>query len=85
MTNLLRITSWQHVLREIVLPKDLFERLKEAAEISSVTELTSYLEEIESLGEAGGRLAEQMREPIRNYDMDTILNILSEIRVDTTK
>ena len=72
-------------LAEIVLPKDLFERLKEAAEISSVTELTSYLKEIESLGEAGQRLAEHLREPIRNYDMETILNILSEIRIETTK
>lgn len=38
-----------------------------------------------ALGEAGKRLTEQLREPIRNYDMETILNILSEIRVKTTK
>jgi len=64
---------------DVVLPKELYERLKEAAEIASVTELTSYLKEIESLGEAGQRLAERMREAIRNYDMETILNILSDL------
>jgi hypothetical protein len=42
--------------------------LKGAAEIASVTELTSYLQEIELPGEAGQRLAEQIREPIRNYN-----------------
>ncbi len=70
---------------DIFLPKDLYERLKEAAEITSVTELRNYLQEIESLGETGQRLAEQMRTPIRNYDMETILNILSEIRIDTNQ
>jgi signal transduction histidine kinase/ligand-binding sensor domain-containing protein/DNA-binding response OmpR family regulator len=70
---------------DIVLPQDLHERLKEAAEIASVTELTRYLQEIEALGEAGQRLAEQMREPIRNYDMETILKLLSEMRIETTE
>jgi hypothetical protein len=84
-TNDSPLTSWQHVLPEIVFPKDLYERLKEAAEIASVTELTSYLKEIESLGEAGQRLAEQMRTPIRNYDLETILKLVSEICVETTK
>ena len=70
---------------DIVLPQDLYERLREAAEISSVTELMSYLKGIETLGKAGQCLAEQLREPIRNYDMETILSLLSEIHVDTIK
>jgi len=67
---------------EIVIDAELIGKLKEAAEICNITKLTDYLDELESLGTAGERLAKQLRAPVRNYDMEAILTILSEIRND---
>ena len=65
-------------LSKITLSEDLLRRMQEAAEISSVTELTSYLDEVASSGEEGGRLAEHLRELILEYNMEAILTILRE-------
>jgi len=62
---------------EIVIPEELLQQLKEAAEIYNVTKLTDYLDEVEALGPAGKRLTEYLRILIRNYDMEAILTILS--------
>jgi hypothetical protein len=64
----------------IVIPEDLLQRLKTAAEIYNVTKLTEYLDELASLGEEAKSLAEHLRGLIRGYDMDAILKTLSEIR-----
>ena len=66
-------------LSKVSLSEDLLRRMREAAEISSVTELTDYAEEVASLGVEGERLAEQLREFVRNYDMESILTMLSGI------
>ncbi len=60
------------------LPEELLTRLKSAAELYRVTELEGHLHEVEELGAEGQKLAEQLRRLIRNYDMEAILNILSE-------
>ena len=65
---------------EIVIPEELLEKLRGAAEICNITKLMDYLDEMEPLGTAGERLAEHLRAPVRNYDMETILTILSQIR-----
>jgi CheY-like chemotaxis protein len=64
----------------VSLPKELVERMKEAAELYRVTELRKYLAQVEGLGPEGQRLAQQLRERIQNYAMDEILKILSEIQ-----
>ena len=62
------------------LPEELLKRLKSATELYRVTELESNLHEVEELGPAGKQLAEKLRGFIRNYDMEAILNILSEMQ-----
>ncbi len=65
---------------DVSLPEELLMRLKSSAELYRVTELESHLPELEELGAEGSRLAERLRGLIRNYDMKTILNILSEMQ-----
>ncbi|MBI1925069.1 response regulator [Candidatus Poribacteria bacterium] len=64
----------------VVLPKDLFARLKSAAEFGNVTGLSECLDEVHRLGEHGQFLAEQIREHTRNFDMAAILSILREVK-----
>ena len=64
---------------DVSLPEELLLRLKKSAELYKVTELESHLHEVEELGPTGHRLAERLRGLIRNYDMEAILKILSEI------
>jgi CheY-like chemotaxis protein len=64
---------------DVSLPEELLTRLKLAAELYRVTELESHLHEVEELGPAGRRLAERLRGLIRNYDMEEIRKILSEL------
>ena len=65
---------------DVSLPGDLLTRLKAAAELYRVTQLEIDLNEVEGLGPAGKRLAERLRELVRNYDMEGVLNVLSEIQ-----
>jgi len=65
-------------LTQIVLPEDLLSRLKEAAEIYSLTQLNQCLDEMVQLDEPSRLLAEQLRVLGRNQDMEAILDILSE-------
>ncbi|MBC8231179.1 response regulator [bacterium] len=62
------------------LPEELLKRLKSATELYRVTELEGHLHEVEELGPAGKQLAEKLRGFIRNYDMEAILNILSQMQ-----
>jgi hypothetical protein len=64
----------------ITIPEHIYLSLKEAAEVYSVTELGRYLDAVAKLGEDGQLLAEHLRQLSRNYDMEAILNILSEVR-----
>ncbi len=63
----------------ITLPEGLISRLREAAEYGHVTELERLLQEVEQIGEEGARLAEQLRELSRNFDMEGILSILEVV------
>ena len=62
------------------LPEELLTRLKSAAVFYRVTELDGQLHEVEELGPEGRQLAEKLRGLIRNYDMEAILKILSEMQ-----
>mgnify|MGYP001596325904 CR=1 FL=1 len=65
---------------EVVLPADLLVRLRRAAELYSVTEMEEYLREVEQLGEAPGKFAAHLRSLRQRHDMETILDLLREIR-----
>ena len=62
------------------VPKTLLERLKTAAEFHRITKLESALNEVDALGAEEHRLAERLREMIRNYDIEGVLNALSEVQ-----
>jgi len=64
----------------ISLPEELLMRLKSGAELYRVTALENHLREVEELGTEGRQLAEKLRGLIRNYDMEAILKILSEMQ-----
>ena len=67
-------------LSQVALPTALHSRIKEAAELYNISTLEACLDEVEQLGNDGGRLAKNLRELVSNYDMDGILNVLAEIR-----
>ena len=64
---------------EIVLPKELLSRLKDAAEIGEVTTLIECIQEVRQIGEQECLLAERLHELGRRLDMDKILEILESI------
>jgi signal transduction histidine kinase/ligand-binding sensor domain-containing protein/CheY-like chemotaxis protein len=63
----------------LTLPEGLHARLREAAELYSVTELETYFNEVEQLGEEHRRLAGHLRELRRKHDIESILQILQEV------
>ena len=74
---------------QVPLPSPLLGELKEAAEFGRVTQLEALLSQMESLGEPERLLAEQMRTFSRNFDMESIIDLLEvvehETRVETTR
>jgi len=60
----------------IELPAELRGKLREAAELFSVTEIEDYLGEVEGLGEEQRRLASHLRELKQAHDMNGILRAL---------
>jgi CheY-like chemotaxis protein len=73
-------TESQEIPADVSLPEELLSRLKNAAELHKVTELKTHLNEMEELGSEGKQLAQRLRELIRNYDLEAVLKILSEIQ-----
>jgi signal transduction histidine kinase/DNA-binding response OmpR family regulator len=66
-------------LRNITLPAALAQRLKEAAELTSVTELEGLLDEVAALGQAGRHLAEYLHQLSQDFDMDGVIAVLDKI------
>jgi signal transduction histidine kinase/ligand-binding sensor domain-containing protein/DNA-binding response OmpR family regulator len=69
-------------LEGLVLPTALAQRLKEAAELTSVTELEGLLDEVEELGEAGQPLAKHLRQLSQDFDMDGVIAVLDGIAAE---
>ena len=63
----------------IALPAELTQRMKEAAELTSVTELDGLLGEVAALGETGQQLAAHLRQLSQDFDMDGVIAVLDEI------
>ncbi|MDP6114650.1 MAG: ATP-binding protein, partial [Planctomycetota bacterium] len=66
-------------LAGVVVPVDLLEKMKRAAEIFSVSELDRYFDELEGLGEKERSLAAHLRELRRGHDIDGILKLLESL------
>ena len=66
-------------LKDIVLPGDLLRRLKEAAELSSVTDLETTLEEVDRLGPQESRLSAHLRRLSQDFKIEEILSILEQM------
>ena len=67
-------------LAQIILPDELFWRLKEAAEIYSITELKQYLGELDKHNPDIYRFADHLRELVEKEDMEEILNLLNQVQ-----
>jgi signal transduction histidine kinase/DNA-binding NarL/FixJ family response regulator len=60
----------------LALPEDLAARLTRAAEVHNATGLRTCLQELESLGPNGCRLADRLRDFLASYDMDAIQRLV---------
>ena len=68
-------------LAHVALPDELCARLMVAAELHSTTALKACLLELRQHGPDAQRLAEQIRQLMRSYDMDGIQRLLARIAV----
>jgi len=66
-------------LEDIVLPEALWGRLKQAAELSNVTEVEKTLDEVEKLGAQEGRLAAHLRNLSQDFKLEEILEVLERL------
>jgi signal transduction histidine kinase/CheY-like chemotaxis protein len=66
-------------LERVALPEELCARLMVAAELHSTTALKACLQELRQLGPDAQRLAEQVRQLMRSYDMEGIQRLLARV------
>jgi hypothetical protein len=64
------------------LPDDLVARLCHAAELHNTTAIRVCLAEIESLGPDSRRVADHLRGPLSNCDMEAIARIAAALPVN---
>ena len=64
---------------DIAVPEECVKRLRETAEISSVTDLKHHLDELVDLSPQARNLADHLRQFVDNYDMDSVLRVLAQI------
>lgn len=62
------------------MPKELWGRLKEAAERYSATKLEQGLAELERIGADGPRVAAHCRGLIERGDLDAVAEFLEKVR-----
>jgi CheY-like chemotaxis protein len=67
----------------VPLPDQLFARLMVAAELHSTTALKACLQDLRAGGPETTRLAEEIRQLMRSYDMDGVQRLLSRMAVPT--
>jgi signal transduction histidine kinase/CheY-like chemotaxis protein/streptogramin lyase len=71
-----RLPHWS----ELKLPGELVDELRRAARLNSVTTIEKHLRRLEQLGEEPQKLAAHLRYLKQNFDMETMLAVLGEIR-----
>ena len=64
------------------LPRALAQTLRETIEAQNATRVSDQLDQLETLGEGEQRLAGRLRELLRRYDMDGMLDLLNEVDLD---
>ena len=90
MAKLLGVTYTYNVAEEVeaddafdisayTLPKDLHERIQNAAEVYSVTELDRYFDELDGLEPEYGRFVAHLRGLRRQHDIEGILNVMQDV------
>ncbi len=62
----------------INLPRELYQRLKESAELSLITEVKKAVQEIEELGPDASVFAETLRNLIGSFETDNLIEFLEE-------
>ena len=63
----------------LALPVDLAQPLRQAIEAQSLTRISALLDQLETAGTAERRLAGRLRQRLRQYDMDALLDLLEEV------
>ncbi len=64
---------------KIIMPEELFLKLKEASKVNNLTLLESVLVELQNVDENCARLGTQIRELLRKFDMDLIEEIVEKL------
>jgi hypothetical protein len=64
----------------VVLPNDLYDGIKQAAETYRVTQLDRYFDLVAQLGASGECLAERLRTCKQNGDMQGIIQLLAQLQ-----
>ena len=63
----------------MALPADLAQPLRQAIAVQNITRASTLLDQLAALGEDESRLADRLREPLRRYDMDALLDLIQEV------
>ena len=63
----------------VVLPEAFYARLKEAAEMHSVTDVRQCLDDVRALGKKGEQFAASLEARNKEFDMEGILSLLGKI------
>jgi signal transduction histidine kinase/CheY-like chemotaxis protein len=66
-------------ISKIQLPETILNRLQQAADLSSLTDLKVCMQELESLGEDGKSLLTHLQPLVSKYDMNAILTLLKKV------
>jgi signal transduction histidine kinase/CheY-like chemotaxis protein len=74
-----------NTMADIHLPEELSARLMVAAELHSTTALKTCLQELRAGGPEAERLAEEIRQLMRSYDMDGIQRLLTRVTAQSVK
>ena len=70
------------IFSKFSIPKDVFNRLKKAAENYNITELEKCLKLLAECDESFAGLVKHMNNHLKKYDMEAIQHILGEVNVD---
>ena len=70
------------IFSKLSIPKDVFNRLKKAAENYNITELEKCLKLLAECDESFVGLVKHLNNHLKKYDMEAIQHILGEVKVD---
>ena len=71
-------TSGTQLFRQVIIPPELLQRLKRAAELCSITEIEEHLDSLGSLGENARLLAEHLRGLSQTIEFEQVMKVLNQ-------